>query len=365
MQVPFLDLRRAGPELDTALTAAFERVLKSGRYIMGPEVDAFEAKCAAFIGVKHAIGVSSGTDALLAVLMALEIGPGDEVIVPTYTFFATAGVVWRLGATPIFVDVDPRDFNVTAKNIAAALTERTKAIVPVHLFGQCADISAIEAVAGGIPVIEDAAQAIGSELRGTMAGALGLAGCFSFFPAKNLGALGDAGLITTNDDALAERIRRLRAHGSKPKYHHAIVGGNFRIDALQAALLNVKLDRLHEATERRRANARFYGEALTPYAGLAPTESADRRHVYNQYVIQTGERDRVQAHLRDRGVATAVYYPRPLHQQPCFASLEPGPLPVSERLARETLALPIFPELTSAERSHVAQVLREALGAPA
>ncbi len=360
MQVPFLDLRRGGPELDAALSAAFERVLKSGRYIMGPEVDAFESACAEYLGVAHAIGVSSGTDALLAVLMALEIGPGDEVIVPSYTFFATAGVVWRLGATPIFIDSDPSDFNVTAGGVRRAISERTKAIVPVHLFGQCADVPAIREVAGAIPVVEDAAQAIGAELHGRRAGGLGLAACFSFFPAKNLGALGDAGLITTDDDTLAERLRRLRVHGGKPKYHHGIVGGNFRIDALQAALLRVKLEHLEEATERRRAHAVYYREALAEFDGVAPRELSGRRHVYNQFVIQTPHRDAVRERLSAKGIGTAIYYPLPLHQQPCFASIQQRALPVCERLARETLALPIFPELRHDERDCVVGELRSA-----
>lgn len=362
MKVPFLDLRRAGPELDRELRAAFERVLESGVYILGPEVDSFERACAERLGVRHAIGVSSGTDALLVVLMALEVGPGDEVIVPTYTFFATAGVVARLGARPVFVDVREDDLCMDADAVAARLGPRTKAIVPVHLFGQCADVDGIARVAGDIPIVEDAAQAILARHEGRSAGRLGKAACFSFFPAKNLGALGDAGMVTTDDDELAAKVRRLRAHGAEPKYLHHVVGGNFRIDTLQAALLATKLSRLEAWTAQRRAHAAYYDRTLSDAGPLVtPRQLPGRYHVYNQYVIRVGERDRVRAELAARGVETMIYYPLPLHLQPCFAGMATEALPVAERLSREALALPVFPELRDDERAHVARSLLAAL----
>jgi dTDP-4-amino-4,6-dideoxygalactose transaminase len=379
--IPLLDLRRDTEELDRELEAAFSRVLKSGRYILGPEVDAFEAECARYLGVSHAIGMSSGTDALLAVLMALSIGPGDEVVCPTYSFFATAGAVARLGAKPVFADVRPGCFNLDPAKLEALLTERTRAIIVVHLFGQCVDMAAIGSIARarGIPVIEDAAQAIGAELGGARAGGLGRAACFSFFPSKNLGALGDAGLVTTNDDELADHVRTLRVHGAATKYFHTEVGGNFRIDELQAALLRVKMKRLEPAIERRREHARGYTEALRARgARLGSCDGAEAtdanlvvpvechgRHVYHQYVVRIpgeGRRDRAQKHLAAHGIGTAVYYPLPLHLQECFAPLghREGDLPIAERLAKESLALPMFPELRAEERARVVDALLEA-----
>jgi dTDP-4-amino-4,6-dideoxygalactose transaminase len=385
-RVPLLDLRRNPPGLDDELVRAFRRVLESGHYILGPEVDAFEAECAAYIGARHAIAVSSGTDALLVALMALGVGAGDEVVCPTYSFFATAGVIFRLGARPVFVDSDPADFNLDPAKLDAAISERTRAIMPVHLFGQCADMAAISSIAArhGIPVIEDAAQAIGAEhtYRGDTsdpaearrAGTFGAFGCFSFFPSKNLGALGDAGLVTTDDPARAEAVRVLRSHGGKPKYHHAIVGGNFRIDALQAALLRVKLPHLDAATERRQANAAHYTRELLkrglagtdPAAPVVLPQASGGRHVVNQYVIVLpgeGERDRVRGVLAQRGVGTEVYYPLPLHLQPCFSHLGygKGDFPVAERLATQSLALPIFPELTPEELDYVVAALADAV----
>jgi dTDP-4-amino-4,6-dideoxygalactose transaminase len=399
-RVPLLDLRRSAPGLDDELTRAFQRVLVSGHYILGPEVDAFESECAAYVGAKHAIAVSSGTDALLVALMALGVGPGDEVVCPTYSFFATAGVIFRLGARPVFVDSAPAGFNLDPAKLDAAITERTRAIVPVHLFGQCADMTAVSAIAArrGVPVVEDAAQAIGAEHpdggatprrshggdtshteEGRRAGTFGAFGCFSFFPSKNLGALGDAGLVTTEDPVRAEAVRVLRSHGGKPKYHHGVVGGNFRIDALQAALLRVKLPRLDAATERRQANAAYYTQALLKRGiarvglggpqGAAPVElppTSSGRDVVNQYVIVLpgeGERDRVRGVLAQRGVGTEVYYPLPLHLQPCFSHLGygPGDFPVAERLATESLALPIFPELTQDELDYVVVALTDAV----
>ena len=367
-RVPLLDLRRMAPSLERDLEAAFRRVLTSGSYILGPEVEAFESECAAYVGAKHAIAVSSGTDALLVALMALGVDPGDEVICPTFTFFATAGTIWRLGARPVFVDSSVRDFNLDPEKLEAAFSEKTKAVMPVHLFGQCADMTSIHEIAErrGVPIIEDAAQALGAEHAGRRAGTFGKLGCFSFFPSKNLGALGDAGLVTTDDDRLAERVRVLRVHGGKPKYYHAVVGGNFRIDALQAALLRAKLPYLDAASEQRLANARRYTAELSCLAGITLPAIGEGRHVMNQFVIRIpggNERDRVRRHLTERGIGTEVYYPVPLHLQECFASLGhgPGDFPIAEQLARESLAMPIFPELSSSEIDTVVSALFEAI----
>ncbi|MDP6928430.1 MAG: DegT/DnrJ/EryC1/StrS family aminotransferase [Planctomycetota bacterium] len=376
-KVPLLDLTRLDPQVRAELHDAFERVLESGRYIMGPEVLSFEAECAEYVGAEEAIGVSSGSDALLASLMALGIGPGDEVVCPTFTFFATAGSVWRSGAKPVFVDSEPRSLCIDPRSIEACITENTKAIIPVHLFGQCADMSQVLAVAQGhgIPVIEDAAQAIGARHGDCCAGAMGISGCFSFFPSKNLGCLGDGGLITTNDQPLAERLRIVRDHGMKPKYHHDHVGGNFRLDALQAAFLRVKLRWLDRHVEMRRENAAAYDE-LFAQAGIVADQGdpnsevvsaidpgkiglpvrTGKGHTYNQYVIRVpaGGRDELKAHLEAEGIATEIYYPVPLHMQKAFKSIGHGEFPVAEKAAGEVLALPIFPELTRKEIDHVA-----------
>ncbi|MCC7000010.1 MAG: DegT/DnrJ/EryC1/StrS family aminotransferase [Deltaproteobacteria bacterium] len=367
-QVPLLDLRRLAPDLKAELEDAFKRVLESGHFILGPEVDALEKECAAYLQVGHAVGVSSGTDALLIALMALGIGAGDEVVCPSYTFFATAGTIARPGARPVFVDSSPDTYNIEAAAIERALTPRTRAIMPVHLFGQCAEMDPILALAKDrhIPVIEDAAQALGSDYQGRRAGSMGELGCFSFFPSKNLGALGDAGLVTTNDAALAEKLRVLRAHGGKPKYHHSIVGGNFRIDALQAALLRPKLRRLDGWTAQRQKNAALYTELFTAAAlgdrlGLPVVRQS--RHIFNQYVIRlpgAGRRDKLQADLKQRGIGTEVYYPVPMHKQKCFSEIAGTQiLPVSEAAAQETLAIPVFPEWTEAELRHVAATVIE------
>lgn len=372
-KVPLLDLTRLDKAQMDQMRAAFERVLTSGHYIMGPEVDAFEAECATFLHSKHAIGVSSGTDALVLALMTLGIGAGDEVICPTYSFFATAGAIWRVGAKPVFVDIDPATYNCTAAGIAARITPRTKAIMPVHLYGQTADMDAIMAVAtkAGIPVIEDAAQALSATWKGRDAGTFGAFGCYSFFPSKNLGCLGDGGLVTAQDQALAEKARIMRVHGGKPKYHHKLVGGNFRIDAVQAALLRVKLPHLPAATQARRKNAALYQQLFTK-AGIAgnPTNPEPRSiglpaigegHIVNQYVIRVGggQRDALRDALQKKNIGTEVYYPIPLHLQECFASLgdKVGAFPESERAARDTLAVPIFPELTEAEIHYVADAV--------
>lgn len=354
VRVPFFDRTRGDAAIEGELTAAFQRVVRSGRYILGPEVVAFEGECAAALGVPHAIGVSSGSDAVLAALMALGVGPGDEIICPAYTFFATAGAVARLGATPIFVDINPSTYLIDPAAVAARISARTRAIVPVHLFGRCADIDALAALSS-LPIVEDAAQAFGATLGARKAGAMGALGCFSFFPTKNLGAFGDGGLVTTGDAALAARVRALRAHGAPEKNHHTDVGGNFRLDALQAALLRVTLARIEPALAARRRHAALYDQlfAAAALAEIALPEGGDGA-TYNQYVIRVrgaGARDRLRAHLTSRGVGTEVYYPVALHRQPCFAALGlgEGSLPVAEAAARETLALPIFPELTAAE----------------
>ena len=360
-RVPFFERTRGDAAVEGELVAAFQRVLRSGQFILGGEVVALERACATYLGVPHAIGVSSGTDALTVALLALGVGPGDEVVCPAYTFFATAGAIARLGARPVFADVEPRRLMLDPAGLARALTPRTRAVVPVHLFGGCADLDALAAVAGSIPLVEDAAQAIGAELGAAKAGTVGALGCFSFFPSKNLGGFGDGGLVVTRDDALAERARVLRVHGARPKHHHAILGGNFRLDALQAALLQVKLQGLDEAIARRAAHAARY-DALFHEAGLAGgalgLPEAAPGATFNQYVVRVpgaGTRDRLRAFLAEQGVGTEVYYPAPLHLQPCFAALGhgEGSFPVAEAAARETVALPIFPELEAEEVTYV------------
>jgi dTDP-4-amino-4,6-dideoxygalactose transaminase len=357
MKIPMLDVAAQHAPVEDALREAFERVMKHGQFILGPEVDAFEKAIAAYVGTPNAIGVSSGTDALLVALMALDVGPGDEVITTPFSFFATGGCISRLGAKPVFVDVEEGSFNLDPTRVGAAITERTKAIVPVHLFGQSANVAALRS--HGLPVVEDAAQALGARSDEGPVGTLGALGCFSFFPSKNLGCFGDGGLVTTNDAALAEKVRILRAHGSKPKYFHAVVGGNFRLDALQAAILRVKLPLLDGWHEGRRKNAalydRLFAEAGLPSASLRTPPRIYAGHVYNHYVIRTDRRDALQKHLEASGIATAIYYPLPLHLQGCFAELgyREGDLPVSERAAKEVLALPVYPELGEAGVRHV------------
>jgi len=361
MKVPLLDLQAQNGPLRAEILAAITRVADSQRFIMGPEVDALEREFAAMLGIRHAIAVSSGTDAVLLALMAVDLRPGDEVITPTYSFFATAGCVARLGARPVLVDSDPQTFNVDPDAVAAAITPRTKAIIPVHLFGQSAEMDPIMRAAdrAGIPVIEDAAQAIGATYQSRPVGGIGAFGCFSFFPSKNLGAFGDAGLVTTNDDALAKKARLLRTHGMQPKYHHHLVGGNFRMDALQAAVLRVKAPHLAAWTEARRRNAARYRE-LFAQSGIGdaialPREPHDRLHIYNQFVIRTAERDALKAHLDAAGIGNEIYYPIPFHLQPCFADLgyRRGAFPHAERAAAESLAIPIYGELTREQQEAV------------
>lgn len=359
VRVPMLDLRAQHATVHEAVHAAIGRVMESQQFVLGPEVEAFEARIASFCGVTHAIGVSSGTDALLVALMALGIGPGDEVITTPFTFVATCASIARLGARAVLVDIEPRSFNVDATAVEAAITERTRAIVPVHLFGQMSDVHVLSAIAArhGLAVVEDAAQAIGAELAGRRAGACGTAGTFSFFPSKNLGAAGDAGMVVTDDGVLAARMRRLRNHGQEPKYASVELGGNFRLDALQAAVLGAKLPWLEEWTAARRRNAARYralfeqAGLLREQAGLAlPAELPERFHVYNQFVVRARHRDRLREHLARAGIATEVYYPRPMHLQPCFAGwgYREGMFPEAERAARECLAIPVYPELTEA-----------------
>ena len=368
--VPLLDLQAQYRPLRDELLAAIARVCDSQRFIGGPEVDAFEHEVAARLDVAHAIGLTSGTDALLVALMALRIGPGDEVITPTFSFFATAGAVSRVGATPTFVDIDPLTANVDPDAVKAAIGPKTRAIIPVHLYGQSADMEPIldAASRAGIPVIEDAAQAIGATYRGRQAGSLGTMGCFSFFPSKNLGAFGDAGLLTTGDDRLAHEVRLLRNHGAEPKYFHQRIGGNFRLDAVQAAVLRVKLPYLPQWTSGRRANAQRYAGLFAPLeaAGLVtlPIEPVGYHHIYNQYVIRIPDRDRVRRDLSARGIGTEVYYPVPFHLQECFAGLgyAAGAFPNAEQAATSSLALPIYAELTEAQQAAVVEELARALG---
>ncbi len=359
MPVPLLDLDAQYQPLRSELLAAIARVCDSQRFIGGPEVEALEQELAALLDVPHAIGVSSGTDALLMALMALEIGPGDEVITSTYSFVATAGAIARVGARPVLVDIDPDTFNLDPAAVGAAITPRTRAILPVHLFGQPADLEELLAAAGTIPVVEDAAQAIGAEYGGRPVGGWGNIGCFSFFPSKNLGAFGDAGLVTCADDQLAHRLRLLRNHGMEPKYHHHLVGGNFRLDALQAAVLRVKLPHLAAWSAARQRNAARY-RALFHETGLdglvqLPVEASDRTHIYNQFVIRVPDRDRLRAQLASEGIGTEVYYPVPFHLQPCFQGLgyAPGTFPAAEAAAASALALPIYPELTETQQATV------------
>jgi dTDP-4-amino-4,6-dideoxygalactose transaminase len=363
--VPLLDLKPQYEPLRERIAAVVARVCDSQQYINGPEVEGLETELAQMLELKHAVAVSSGTDALLLALMALNIGPGNEVVTSTYSFFATAGAIARVGATPVFVDIDPVTFNIDPEAMARAITPKTKAIIPVHLYGLSADLDPIlqETTRRGIAVVEDAAQAIGATYRGRPVGGFGQFGCFSFFPSKNLGAFGDAGLLTTNDGELAARARLLRMHGMQPKYYHSLIGGNFRCDALQAAILRVKAPHLATWTEARRTNAsryrRLFQEAgLQGHIGL-PTEPAGRHHIYNQFIIRYANRDGLKAHLDANKVGNEIYYPVPFHMQPCFAYLgyAPGSFPVAEQAARETLAIPIFGELTGAQQDTVVRTI--------
>jgi dTDP-4-amino-4,6-dideoxygalactose transaminase len=365
-KVPLLDLKAQYAPIRNAVLQAMTRVCDTQHFILGSEVEALERELAAFLEVPHAIGVSSGTDALLAALMAIGVGAGDEVITSPFSFFASAGSIARLGARPVFVDIDPATYNIDPVRLGQALTARTKAIVPVHLFGQSADMQPILDIAtgGDVPVIEDAAQAIGARYHDRPIGGMGTIACFSFFPTKNLGAFGDGGLVTTRDTAVARRLRAIRQHGGEVKYHHETVGGNFRLDALQAAILRIKLPHLTDWTSARQRNAGRY-EALFARAGLTgtivlPARAADRTHIYNQFVIRVPERDQLRAYLQSQGIGTEIYYPLPLHLQPCFRALgyRTGSFPQAETAAGEVLALPIYGELSESQQTWVVEAIQ-------
>jgi dTDP-4-amino-4,6-dideoxygalactose transaminase len=370
LNVPLIDFNPSYLPIRSEILAAIARVCGAHQFILGAEVEQLEAELARDVGARHAIGVSSGTDALLVSLMALDIGPGDEVIVPTLSFFATAGAVARLGATPVFVDIDPRTLMIDPAAVARAVTPRTKAVVPVHLFGRCADMDPLIelAAARGFRIVEDAAQALGATCKGRPAGPLGDLGCFSFFPTKNLGAFGDAGLVVTNDDALGRRVRLLRNHGASPKYYHLEVGVNFRLDALQAAVLRVKRPHLTEWNRQRRRNAEVYRDLFTRerlHERMTLPEDPDGSHIYHQYVVRVPERAAVRKHLTSCGVATEIYYPVPFHRQECFTAYvsDASAFPHADAAVSEVLALPIYPGLTESQQQHVVSSIAEALAA--
>lgn len=375
MNVPLLDLKAQYETIRAEIEPVVRDVFETQYFILGPRVQECEEAVADYCQCKHAIGVSSGTDALLIALMCEGIGPGDEVITSPYTFFATVGCIARTGATPVFVDINPDTFNIDPAQIEQVITEKTKAIIPVHLYGQMADMDAIMAIASkhGLTVIEDGAQAIGSEYKGQRAGSIGHYGCFSFFPSKNLGGAGDGGIVTTNDDARADQLRSYRNHGMNPKYYHKDIGGNFRLDALQAAVVNVKLRHLDAWSDQRRLNALRYdrlfaenglasGSVILPPHPHAPEQQANSgmRHIFNQYVIRVPRRDALREHLHQHDIGCEIYYPVPAHLQECFSSLDyrNGDLPESERAARDTLALPIYPELTDEQAAYVVESIK-------
>ena len=394
MKVPLLDVNAQNLPLEEELTATFTRVLHSGRFIMGPEVEALEAEVAEFVGARHGIGVASGTDAILVALMALDIGPGDEVLCPTFTFFATAGCISRTGAIPVFVDACPVCFNMDVEDAARKVTERTKAIIPVHLFGQSAEMDAVIALAGehDLYVIEDGAQAIGSRYKGRGCGTIGEFGTYSFFPSKNLGGFGDGGMVVCNDESLAERARILRMHGSKPKYFHREVGGNFRLDPLQAALLRVKLRRYGDYTRARQENAAYYTRKLSALEGVVaatpehcccasvqeaslgdarivlPACYEHNEHIWNQFTLRVrgeGRRDALKRHLGDCEIGCEIYYPLTMDQQECFTNLPESSRTGNEgahRLADEVLSIPVYPELTREMQDVVVEALGKFLG---
>ena len=369
MNVPLLDLQSQYALLRDELRQAVERVMDSQRFVLGDEGRRLEASIAEYVHAKHAIACASGSDAVLLALMALDVTAGDEVITTPFTFFATAAAISRLGARPVFVDIDPATYNLDASRVADALTSRTKVILPVHLYGQCADMDPLLALSSRVPIVEDAAQAIGATDCATgpkrQAGAMGAIGCFSFYPTKNLGGAGDGGMLTTNDDSLAQRLRRLRTHGGANEYEHSEVGINSRLDELQAAVLNVKLPHLDKWSDERARKAAAYSEMLNnarlSFEVITPVIRNGARHIFHQYVIRVPQhRDALMEHLKSHGVGTKVYYPIPLHRQECFAYLgyEEGDFPESERAARETLALPVYPELTEAQQSHVVDAIK-------
>ncbi len=371
MKVPLLDLQAQYKDIEQEVLQAIREVYAHKIFILGPEVKKLEAEVANYSSTKYAIGVASGSDAILLSLMALGIGPGDEVITTPYTFFATAGSISRLGATPVFVDIDEKSYNISPNEIEAKITPKAKAIMPVHLYGQCADMEVILEIAAKhkLPVIEDAAQAIGAEYgKNTLskkAGSMGAFGCFSFFPSKNLGCMGDGGMIVTNDADLAQKASVLRVHGSKPKYYHKVIGLNSRLDTLQAAVLSVKLKYLDSWSIKRRKNAELYNELFKAKGLLEiitlPFTEYQNKHIYNQYVVRTPKRDQLKEFLKNKGIGTEIYYPVPLHLQECYSSLgyKEGDFPLAEKAARETLALPIYPELTKQQQELVVDSIVE------
>ena len=385
MKVPLLDLKPQYQALKKELDEAVLRVAESQHFILGPEVEKMEGEFCEFLGCKYAIGVSSGTDALLLALMAIDLKPGDEVIVPTYSFFATAGVVSRMNAKPVFVDCDPVTFNIDPSLIEKNITAKTKAIIPVHLYGQCADMEPVMKLAKKhkLYVIEDGAQAISAQYKdGKIAGTIGDIGCYSFFPSKNLGCFGDGGLVVTNDEKLAHSLKIKRVHGGKPKYHHKVIGGNFRLDALQAAVIRVKLPYLNYWSESRRKNAETYNQlfieaelaeepgrtefdsknfVLLPEAKYKNLKGLTNYHIYNQYIIRVEKRDVLRQFLTDSGISTEIYYPIPFHLQECFSDLryKKDKFPVAEKAAETSIALPIYPELTKEQIAYIVDKIRE------
>ena len=370
MKIPLLELKAQYLAIKDEIKTAIDEVLESQHFILGPKVEELERHIAVYSGIRYAVGVSSGTDALLVSLMAIDLKPGDEVITSPFTFFSTAGVISRLNALPVFIDIDPVTYNIDPKKIESAITEKTKAIIPVHLFGQCADMDPTREIAKkyNLYIIEDAAQSIGAEYKGRKAGSMGDLGIFSFFPSKNLGGYGDGGMVVTNNETLYEKVKILRVHGSKPKYYHRIVGGNFRLDALQAAILNIKLKYLDMWSQKRRENASYYDKrfqeirlTINGYIKIPEPiykNSGDKNyHIYNQYTFRSKKRDELQAFLKENGIGTEIYYPLPLHIQECFNHLgyKKGALPLSEEAASSVLSIPIYPELTAAQKDYIIQ----------
>ena len=371
MGVPLLDLKAHHEPLHREIMAALEQTFRSQAFILGPDVAKLEERVAVYSHAQYGIGVSSGTDALLLALMAIGVGYGDEVITTPYSFFATAGAVARLGAKPVFVDIDPKTYNLDPSRLAKAVTPRTRAVIPVHLYGQCADMAPILELArsNNFKVIEDAAQAIGAEYSdGRRAGSMGTIGCLSFFPSKNLGCLGDGGMVVTNDQNLADRMKVLRVHGGKPKYYHKLIGGNFRLDTIQAAVLNVKLNYLDDWTKRRQDNAQRYEQLFRETAPVQKgnvqlpdavyrNSAAKHYHIYNQFILHVERRDDLMVHLKQKNIGCEIYYPVPFHLQECFKYLgyKEGDFPESERAAKGTLAIPIYPELGAAQQAEVVE----------
>ena len=364
MPIPLIDLQAQYNSIKDEIETEVLSVLRSGRYILGPKVEEFEKAVADYCGVKYAVGVANGTDALVLSLDALGVGPGDEVITSPFTFYASAESISRLGAKPVFADIDPLTYNIAAEQVEAKITLKTKAIIPVHIFGQPAEMDKINQVAQkhGIRVVEDACQAIGAQYRGRKVGSLADAACFSFFPSKNLGGAGDGGIVVTNDEALANRVRMLRQHGSSAKYYHSMVGYNSRLDALQAAILLVKLKYIDQWNNERRQNAYRYNKLFEDSSIITPTELDYVKHVYHLYIIRVQNRYKIESALKERGIGHGVYYPVPLHLQEVYKGLgyNEGDLPVSEAASRETLALPLYPELSSGNIEEIADLVKRA-----